>query len=453
MLNLTDNTVKDHINTEELHSMAMLNNYSSGKRIAKVIIVIVTFLFVIMFFPWQQNIFSTEGSLTALKPQDRPQTIESAIAGRIIEWRIAEGEKVNKGDTILILAEIKDKFFDPELLIRLKEQLKAKQEGIASTEDKVGSLRHQIEALKNAYEFSTNKAVNKLEQYRLKVTSDSIDLEAEKIGQKIAEDQFKRSESMYEKGLISAVEIERRKVKFQETTAKIYTTQNKLNSSRNDFLNAKIEFNSIKAEYSEKISKAESDLNATIAYVHDAEGQFSKLRNEYSNMEIRASQYFIVAPQTGTVVKALKSGLGQTIKEGEAVVTIMPANPSVATEIYVYPMDVPLLSEGRKVRLQFDGFPALQFSGWPSVAVGTFGGLVKVIDFVESSNGKFRVLVVPDPNDTPWPNRLRMGVGAKGWIMLDDVPIWYEFWRQMNGFPPSLKKAPEDDKHYYEKKK
>lgn len=154
----------------------------------------------------------------------------------------------------------------------------------------------------------------------------------------------------------------------------------------------------------------------------------------------------MVAPQDGFVVRAIKAGIGETLKEGEAVVTIMPRNPEVATAIYVRPMDVPLISVGRKVRLEFEGWPSLQFSGWPNVAVGTFGGIVRVIDYTETpeQGGRYRVLVVPDPDDEPWPDQLRMGSGVYGWVMLDEVPVWYEIWRQLNGFPPSLKEAPEE---------
>jgi hypothetical protein len=144
------------------------------------------------------------------------------------------------------------------------------------------------------------------------------------------------------------------------------------------------------------------------------------------------------------VVKALKAGIGETIKEQEAVVTVMPANPSVAVELYVKPMDVPLLAIGREVRLEFDGWPALQFSGWPNVAVGTFGGTISVIDAVDSKAGKYRLLVSPRAGDSLWPVQLRQGSSVYGWAMLDDVPIWYEIWRQLNGFPASLKEAPEE---------
>jgi hypothetical protein len=108
-------------------------------------------------------------------------------------------------------------------------------------------------------------------------------------------------------------------------------------------------------------------------------------------------------------------------------------------------MDIPLLSVGRKVRLHFDGWPALVFSGWPGTSFGTFGGVVAVIDNIDSQ-GQYRVLVIPDPeaDQEPWPAPLRVGSGVYGWALLDDVPIWYELWRQLNGFPPDFVGQPKD---------
>ena len=170
-------------------------------------------------------------------------------------------------------------------------------------------------------------------------------------------------------------------------------------------------------------------------------------------MQIRNEQYQVIAPQDGYVVRALQAGLGETIKEGEAVVTIMPSESDIAVEMYVRAMDVPLLSQGREVRIEFDGWPALQFSGWPSASVGTFGGRVQVIDYVNSKGGEFRILVTPDEKDEPWPKQLRQGSGIKGWVMLDDVPVWYELWRQLNGFPPSLYEEPLEEKMSEDKAK
>jgi hypothetical protein len=104
-------------------------------------------------------------------------------------------------------------------------------------------------------------------------------------------------------------------------------------------------------------------------------------------------------------------------------------------------MDIPLLRVGRRVRLQFDGWPALVFSGWPGTSFGTFGGVVAVIDNIDSQ-GQYRILVTPDPAHEAWPKLLRVGSGVYGWALLDNVPIWYELWRQVNGFPPDYVGGP-----------
>ena len=126
----------------------------------------------------------------------------------------------------------------------------------------------------------------------------------------------------------------------------------------------------------------------------------------------------------------------ETLKEGEEIVSIMPARYELAVQMYVKPLDLPLIKKGQHVRIQFDGWPAIVFSGWPNTSYGTYGGVVVAIDNFISANGKYRMLLAPDPNDHTWPSALRVGAGTDNMILLKDVPIWYEIWRQINGFPP-----------------
>ena len=89
-----------------------------------------------MLLPWTQNIRS-RGQVTTLKPDQRPQTIHSIIAGRIEKWYVQEGDMVKKGDTILFVSEIKDEYFDPNLLSRTQEQLESKEMSVKSYMEKV----------------------------------------------------------------------------------------------------------------------------------------------------------------------------------------------------------------------------------------------------------------------------------------------------------------------------
>src|SRR5690606_12471964 len=298
-----------------------------------------------------------------------------------------------------------------------QEQINAKEQSLIAKEQKAAALLRQINALREAMQ-------NKISQAKAK-------LEAEEVRFKNAENQFQRNTKLFEAGNIPLTKYQENEYKYQGAQA--------------DFTNAKIEHDRVEAEYLDKISKAESDRSNTQAEIFDNAADLAKLRNEFANMRIRNEQYQIIAPQDGVVVRAMLAGIGETIKEGEAVCMIMPlTEEDLAVELYVKAMDVPLITRGRKVRIEFDGWPALQFSGWPSVSVGTFGGEVKVIDYVNSKPGEFRLLVVPDRSDDQWPSQLRVGSGIKAWVMLDDVPVWYEIWRQLNGFPPSLYEAPLD---------
>ena len=435
---------KKHPADRSMESMTVLQSPRAGRVLARWIGGIGIFLFLILFLPWQQNVTAT-GEVTALSPKNRPQTVESAIPGRVVNWHVQEGQYVQSGDTILTLAEVKDKFFDPELLTRLQEQIDAKEASIAAKEQKASALERQIAALRNAMNLKIKQARNKVKQNQLKLVSDSMDYVAEQKNYEIAQNQLQRQEVLYDEGLKSLTEFQEKQQKAQQSQAKAISSENKYLATENQLINAQIELNSVAAEYQEKISKAQSDLSMNQAELFDARGSLSKLQNEYANMRIRRDQYFLTAPQDGYVVRALQSGIGETIKEGEGVVTIMPEKPDKAVALYVKPMNVPLLSKGRKVRLEFDGWPALQFSGWPSVAVGTFGGVIEVIDYVETKDkqGKYRILVVPDPeNDGNWPDQLRLGSEASGFAMLDEVPLWYELWRLYNGFPPSLEEEP-----------
>jgi multidrug resistance efflux pump len=409
-------------------------------KILNRIILGVSFIVLILFFlPWTQNI-SGVGAVTAISPEQRPQTIQTAIAGRIEKWYVQEGDYVKKGDTILFLSEIKEDYLDPNLVQNTKNQVNAKRMSEKSYGGKVTSLTAQIGAIENERKLKLQQAQNKIKQATLKIKSDSIDLEAVKTQLRIAQIQFNRATTLNKEGLKAVTDVEEKRLKLQESEAKIITQENKLLTSQNEFINAQVEISRITAEYSEKDSKARSDQFTALSSQFDTEAQVNKLENQYANYSIRNGLYYIKAPQNGYVNRALQSGLGETIKEGTDIVSITPASYDIAVETYVKPIDLPLLSKGAKVRVWFDGWPTIVFSGWPNMSYGTFGGKIIAIETFISPNGKYRVLIAPDKQEEKWPKQLSIGAGAQTIALLDNVPIWYEVWRQLNGFPPNYYK-------------
>lgn len=437
MLNISKQTISERIDRSKVPSLNLIENKTSGRVFIKMMYWFFGLLIAFMFVPWTQNIVGN-GSVTTIDLEQRPQTIHSIIGGRIEKWFVREGDFVKKGDTILYISEIKSEYLDPRLLARTKDQLDAKESSAQAYMEKVRSLDNQIAALIQTAAIKLEQTKNKYEQAKLKVTSDSIDYVATKINFDIAGKQLKRFEELQKDGLKSVTELENKKLSYQKAQADMISQESKLLTSRNQLINARTELSSIQAEYRNSIAKAESEKFASMSNMYDAEAVVTKLQNEYMNYSLRSGMYYITAPQDGYVTKAIQSGIGETIKEGEKLLSIMPSRYDLAIEMYVRPIDLPLIKKNDQVRIQFDGWPAIVFSGWPNTSYGTYGGRIYAIDNFISENGMYRVLVQPDPKDEPWPTALRVGAGTRNMLLLNDVPIWYELWRQINGFPPDF---------------
>jgi adhesin transport system membrane fusion protein len=351
---------------------------------------------------------------------------------------VTEGQSVKRGDTIVYLSEVKAEYFDPKLVERVGNQVDAKNSSIESYTGKVGALETQIDAMGRELDNKISQIKNKIAQATLKVQSDSIKVAQSDIDLQVAQRQFNGTKALYDKGLKSLTDLEEKRLKLQECQTKIVAAQNQFESSRNDLSIYKTDLRLSANEYANKIAKAQSDKFSTLSDKFDAQSSVNKLEIDRANYTRRSSFYYIIAPQDGYIVKAMKPGIGEIIKEGDPIVSIQPADYQLAVEMYVKPMDLPLINVGREVRFMFDGWPAFVFSGWPGVSLGTFAGHVVAIDRNISANGKFRVLVAPDQTEQAWPNAIQVGGGAKGIAMLNNVPIWYELWRILNGFPPDL---------------
>ena len=434
MLKLSNNSIEKLVDKTKYRSFEMMKDYSALRTFNIIIVSIFFLLIIISFLPWTQNVRG-KGYITTLTPDQRPQNINSIIAGRIEKWYVKEGDFVNKGDTLLFISEVKDEYFNPNLVENQEQQIANKEQSVDSYDKKAKALNSQISALNEIKKLKLEQAGNYLKQSQLKVQSDSINLSAAGTDYDIAVRQANRTDILYKQGLKSLTALEDKKQKVQSTLAKKISSENKLLASRNQLINARVELSSVTSQYDDKLAKARSDRFSSLSNKYNADASVTKMRNKLSSISVRQGYYYITAPQDGYITKTIFAGIGETLKEGAKLMTIMPSHTNLATEIYIRPIDLPLVAKGQDVRLVFDGWPAIAFSGWPGMSTGTYGGRVFAVDRYISDNGKYRVLV-SQTDQEPWPEALRVGSGANAMALLKDVPIWYEMWRRINGFPP-----------------
>jgi multidrug efflux pump subunit AcrA (membrane-fusion protein) len=428
-------SIESSLDKTKLRSYRTIYHIEKTSRIKKWVIGSLLILLIVLLLPWTQNIRAS-GSVTTLQQDQRPQEVNSIIAGSIVKWYVREGDFVKEGDTLLQLGEVKTDYFDPQLLNRTQEQVVAKQKSILNYNNKAATAQTQVTALKNGLALKLNSIDNKLQQQFLKVASDSNDLIAAQNELNIYRRQLEAGKIMYDSGSIALIELEKRRANFQNGQAKKISIENKFLQNKQEIANLQIEKRSALQEYTDKIAKAEGEAFSAISDAAGTEAEVAKLRNLFANYDARNKLYYVRAPQNGQITKAKKAGIGEMMKEGDMLVEIVPDEVEHAVQLYIDPMDLPLISKGQKVRFIFDGFPAIVFSGWPKGSIGTFGGKVAAIETNVSAYGKFRVLVKEDDPNRPWPKQLRMGGGAKGIALLKDVQVYYELWRLINGFPP-----------------
>jgi multidrug resistance efflux pump len=386
-------------------------------------------ILVLPLTPWQQSIRGP-GRVIAYAPLERQQAVEAPIDGRVVHWHVQEGDEVKKGQPI---AELADN--DPEILSRLRRESDAARAQVDAAGISISLTEARVASLEAARDSAIANA-----RLRVQMATDRREgavraVDAAKATLRTAELNLARQEKLFAKGLASKRELELAEL-AQETA---HTEFDRAEASLRA---AKSEVKALSAEQSLVGSSNKASIEATRSSLEELKGDKAKAQGELAKVEVRLSrqeQMQVVAPRAGTILRLVANQGTEMVKAGEPLVLLVPDAGSRAVELYVDGNDAPLIDPGRHVRLQFEGWPAVQFVGWPSVAVGTFGGTVDFVDSHDDGKGRFRVVVVPD-GVSEWPDTryLRQGVRANGWVLLNQVSLAFELWRQFNGFPPAV---------------
>jgi len=379
--------------------------------------------------PWQQNV-AASGQVVAFDPVQRRQSIEAPIDGRVVRWSVVEGARVKQGDVLL---EIRD---NDESLVERMQQERAATLGIQEAEmRKAQSLREKIGRLEHTRDMAIAAAEAKIDVADDKIKAAERALEAAEAAELTAKLNIDRQLRLNEKGLSSRRNFELAELKYNQTVASANKARADLNAARNERISLVADREKIQADNQAKIEDARASLESAGSSVQKAVADLTKVDVRLA----RQATQIVEAPIDGFVLRVTARQGGEMVKAGEMLMELVPESQKNVVELMIDGNDAPLVSPGRKVRIQFEGWPALQFAGWPSIAIGTFGGEVMLVDAADNGMGQFRALIQPDPDDQPWPEQryLRQGVRANGWILLDQVALGFELWRQFNGFPPA----------------
>ncbi len=429
-----------HYQERAIPALRLVTSPRTPRRIAKALMLLMVMtMFALLFAPWQQSVKGT-GKVVAYAPLERQQTVQANISGVVYQWGegIREGAKVKKGQKIV---EIRD--VDPQALQRYELQRDAVKQKLDAAKVVASAYAEKLQAITDAQKMAIAGARQEVEMAEQKVIAENQGIIAAEAAYTQSLAYFERKNSLLADRLASPQDVEIAQRKLNEADAKLKQASAYL-ASAESALEAK------KSMLSQKEREATGYIATTQAERQKALGDVAIAEKELSEIEGKLAKQrnqVITAPRDGTLVRLLANEGGELVKQGDPLFVLVPETADRAVEIWLSGNDAPLVTPGKHVRLQFEGWPAVQFAGWPSVAVGTFGGTIVNVDATDNGKGQFRVLALPD-DASEWPsdNYLRQGVRANGWVLLNQVTLGYEFWRQLNGFPPVVSSSePKDD--------
>ena len=395
------------------------------------------FIVAILFVPWTQTVTAL-GRLSSYSPFDRPQEIHAPISGRIRAWHIDEGTKVKRGDLLVELDDVDPRFMAPDLLLRLDQSIRALEERREAALTQAELLKQQIEEMSNLAVAATTSAQARVEETENRLRSVEQRLAAAKVAEETASLNLKRSRLLQAEGLVSQRDLELAVQDQAAAQAELKAAQASIREVQQARRALRQGRKQIDAELVQRLLDTRSQRAVALAEAARVSKDLAELELNRSNAAQRRTAGRIVASIGGTIVRMALVGPGEVVHPGDSLLTIVPLSPTRAIEMWVAPLDAPLLTSNRHVRLLFQGIPAIPLPSWPKLMAGTFDGRIHIVDQSPDVNGRFRFWVTPDPDHRPWPpqDHVRQGSQVRGWVILNRVPLWYELWRRFNLFPP-----------------
>jgi multidrug efflux pump subunit AcrA (membrane-fusion protein) len=370
---------------------------------------------------------------------ERQQEVTAPLEGNVTEWFVHEGTVVKKGQPLFKITDN-----DPAILDRLMDERNAVVARREAAAARVASLASRQKALESSRAAAVKGAGSRVSMSKQRTAAATRAKEAAEEAERIARLNVDRQRQLQKQGLASDRTLELAEFEAVRAATEVQRAIATLQAAMGEELALEQDQARVMNDVSASIDDARASEAAARAEEANASAELARLDvrlARQSTMEVKAAA-------DGTVLRLLKGQGNVFVKGGEPLLVLVPDTEVRAVELWVDGNDMPLVRKDRDVRLQFEGWPAVQFTGWPSVAVGTFGGKVNVIDATDDGTGQFRLLITPDLTDAdgdgqpdhPWPSGLylRQGVRVNGWVMLDQVRLGFDLWRQFNGFPPTV---------------
>ena len=342
--------------------------------------------------------FSRVENLDGLVLPDRGLIrVPASQAGVVVEKKIAEGQRVEAGDTLFVVSH--------ERSTRRGETHDSVIEALTA---RISSLRHELIHAEHQAESKLKALQRKREEILARHAALDADVELQKKRLQLAQEVERRYETLARENFISPLQVQEKAALALEQHLALNMLQRTREGLRGDL-------DGVAGEIRDIPLVARRDAATLARSIHDSERELA---------ESEARRQVLVRAATAGVVSAVSVELGQSVSQAEFLAALEPAGSILEAVFYAPTRAVGFARPGTSVELRFDAFPYEKF--------GLFRGTVKEVsatpvlpsELPGSSRGdgdavRYRVRVAIDAAGLGPAIHLKAGMRAQAALLLE----------------------------------
>ena len=305
--------------------------------------------------------------------EGQTQSVTHERGGVISKIAIVEGQKVEKGD-ILVLIEDADRISEKRqlesqlaYLVVRERRLVAEEEGDVFEETSVSDLMK--EARNTTYlssfirdqvrEYDVRKRLREREEVILIRQRDTLSQELQSLKPELAameswvsilEEQVEMRETLHQKGAISKIALQETKKDFAEVTSDYHKIKSKSETLPLRLAEIDSRLQLISDEFKEKLSKELASLRS----------EKLTLQKRLEGVQSAVARIELTAPASGVINKLHVNTIGSAVAAFRPIVELVPEHNPIVVEVEVNPADIEQISVGQQAKLMLSAYDPAQ---------------------------------------------------------------------------------------------
>jgi membrane fusion protein len=264
--------------------------------------------------------------------------VYSRESGTIVDKRIAEGQRVSKGDVLFVVSMER----------RSSEKVDTQAEVMAQLEQRRSSLGAEIRQQSNLAEIEDRSLRARIASMEGELSKLVLEVETQTQRVAVAEDGLGRYQQLFSESLVPKEIVEEKRKDLLEQ-------QGKLHALERTRIGISQETDELRAQIDALRLKAQTQRSAITR-------DMSQLSQELTEYESRRT-FLVTAPSNGTATAVLAE-LGQAANPSQPMVSLLPDNTELLAHLIVPSRAIGFLAVDQIVLLRYQAFPYQRFGSY-----------------------------------------------------------------------------------------